>query len=377
MLGIEKAYLGLALKTLVRANKALGDMLAGFAVENVAGGKADTMGLDTMTEQIIIAEAQDFDSSLVVITEEKGKIPEDLLLDRDKVVFFCDPTDRSKPLERFILEQLGLLSEGVHGESVEGQRTIAEKRVRELLDPARWCVSYGSPLVSGAYGSITAVREGRILFNAMVNYITQQMFVACPQGVFYFDVSSGTIPADLKGTEFAFPKKSSQKFAAFLGKDKYVKNIEQTGLGIRSENCVVTDPGGPARILYLSSLYGEQPIGFIMANGEKIGEWLGWLAYAMYANDADDRSRRALRLDQISFEDAGTREKVPMAVAPHLSILEERDGRLYVNLDKLRYYTGKPSPNHYRETLLVTHPGNVETIVHRLNATATCRQLKL
>lgn len=362
MLGIEKVYLDLALKALLRANNALGDISASYAIREVSGGKADTKGLDSITEQIIIAEAQNFDSDLVVITEEKGKIPEDLLLDKDRVVFFCDPTDRSKPLEQFIAEQLKAHQDG-------------DIKVRQLLVPDRWKEHHGEPLVSGAYGSITAVREGRILFNAMVNYVTQQMFVACPLGIFYFDVSGGNIPVDLKNISFTFPKKLSHKFATFLAKPEYIKNLKQTELCLLPTDCIVNDPGGPARILYLSSLYTEQDIGFILGNGEKIGEWLGWLAYAMYARDAADPSKSALRVDQISFEDAGTRERVLMAVGPHLSILEQREGKLYVNLDKLKYFTGNPSPNHYRETLLVTHPDNVEKIVHMLNSTSTCRQL--
>ncbi len=362
MLGIEKVYLDVALKALLRANNALGDISASYAIKEVSGGKADTKGLDSITEQIIIAEAQNFDSDLVVITEEKGKIPEDLLLDKDRVVFFCDPTDRSKPLEQFIAKQLKVYPDG-------------DTRVRQLLDPNKWREYHGEPLVSGAYGSITAVREGRILFNAMVNYVTQQMFVACPSGVFYFDVSGGNILVDLKNISFTFPKKLSHKFATFLTKPKYIKNLEQTELCLLPTDCIVKDPGGPARILYLSSLYTEQDIGFILGNGEKIGEWLGWLAYAMYARDAADPSKPALRVDQISFEDAGTRERVLIAVGPHLSILEQREGKLYINLDKLKYFTGNPSPNHYRETLLLTHPDNVEKIVHMLNSTHTCRQL--
>ena len=59
-------------------------------------------------------------------------------------------------------------------------------------------------------------------------------------------------------------------------------------------------PGGPSRILYLSNIQPKSHrLGFILANGEKISEWIHWLAFARFAKSHKDESLPALTVFEV------------------------------------------------------------------------------
>jgi len=110
-------------------------------------------------------------------------------------------------------------------------------------------------------------------------------------------------------------------------------------------------PGGPSRILYLSSLQPRSvPIGFILANGEKIGEWIHWLAFIQFARSQTDESQPALTLYEIFQERPWTKEGVLMSTPPNYSVFREYGSRLYIDTSWL---LRMPNPSRLRSTLIV------------------------
>ncbi len=144
------------------------------------------------------------------------------------------------------------------------------------------------------------------------------------------------------------------KFVTFCKGKRYEDNLLASEIAqldslsdIRDQRLVYDEPGGPARILYLN----DGNVGFILSNGEKIGEWMGWLAWVAHSSGR-------LRAYEISFESSWTREEILMAPGQAYSILGNnvfRDrGRKHksvqLNLVKLGFLK---NPSQYRSTLLV------------------------
>jgi len=106
------------------------------------------------------------------------------------------------------------------------------------------------------------------------------------------------------------------------------------------------EPGGPARILYLSNVIGS-PAGFILSNGEKIGEWIHWLGFCKYCND--------LVAYSIYPGTFFAKDDVLLAPSPPYSVLELKKKVLFLNYGKLRYFE---NPSRYREMILISHKNN-------------------
>ena len=74
----------------------------------------------------------------------------------------------------------------------------------------------------------------------------------------------------------------------------------------------------------------ENPIGFILANGEKIGEWINWLTFCKYNNEL-------VAYSIYSGTDFSKKDDILTAPSPIYSILEvktnEDSGKKSVFLD--------------------------------------------
>ena len=345
MKGIEKDLRDMAIDALTKAYHEIGSLRCDFAVEPVGSGKADTYGLDAIPEEVIRREVDDYDGDIVLITEETGKIYSgEEGLEPTQTVLICDPTDRSIKMREFLQQ---LISEN------PGVRT---KTVKEVFSEHRdkWESEFGNPTISGASGSVTAIRDRYILFNVMVNYVTGELFIADSVGT-----RKGRLN-DQATHEVRFPSgaKGSRRFATFLGKAGYPDNLDKCNLGLRQEDC--TDPWtcGPLRILDLSELSGGE-VSFILSNGEKVCEWIGWLAWVKYAVDPIQPDERALEAFRLFFECPRTQELVLVAPAPHYSIFVQEDDETRVNLQRMFQL---PDPSHYRETILITPKRNMGAI---------------
>jgi hypothetical protein len=117
--------------------------------------------------------------------------------------------------------------------------------------------------------------------------------------------------------------------------------------------------GGPSRVLYLSNLQCcHGPIGAVVANGEKLGEWIHWLVFTRFARRDDDQSSPALRLFEVDQNQSQMIDGYLMMPSPDYSVFENCDKagrRVYVSTDRLQNFT---NPSKYRATLIMFPASN-------------------
>jgi hypothetical protein len=365
MTGLERQYLRQCVKALIGARRALLALDCATAVAGLRYGKSDTLTLDARPEQALIRSlCEGFDPYLQFVTEETGHHVR-LKGKEDEVVFFSDPMDRTVILAKFLKGRTAQLDE-------------------VFADPATipaWEKECGGPIeLTGPYGSVTATRHHHILFNVMVNYITGRVYIACDGGCGVVDSAdlfengqriqlkrTADLLAALTPVEFpglvAHQGDAATRFVAYCQGEKYEGNLVASQVtqlpsmdAIRATNRLAFDePGGPARILYLSSL-GGGAVGYILSNGEKITEWLGWLAWVAHTSGH-------LRAYEISFDSSWTRDGVLMAPGEAYTVLGDdvrlRFGRRWklvrLNVLKLGFLE---NPSQYRSTLVVCPTSN-------------------
>ena len=363
MQGVEVSHLNAAIRAVLKAYYDFIYSLVEDALRPVSAyGKKDTLGMDAGPEITICAELNRYDNGAVVITEEigtKGAILSDNFRPSDpqtfRTVFICDPTDRSNQLKAFLA------------------KFPKEMRISDILkDPetkSKWESEFGTPAsIAGATSAISCVRRGLPIFSVIVNYITQELVVSCAAGIKILKLpEERPEPIDLnyvlaKGTSFCFPgidgrMEDKRTFVTFLGdtgKIGYHENFIDSGFMSKeqiSEFLHYDKPGGPSRALYLSSLQPHStPIGFVLANGEKIGEWIHWLSFVRFARSQEDDSQPALILYEISHDRPWTKEGVLMSTPPNYSVFREYGGKLYIDTSWL---LKMGNPSKIRSTLMI------------------------
>ena len=255
--------------------------------------------------------------------------------------------------------------------------TVADAVAHEKAR-SRWERKYGAPAsITGASSAITCVRRGLPICSVVLNYITQHLAVACSSGIYWLDLKRSANGKPRRGEvdveylrdnaeRISFPQevqeRDRRRFVTFLGKEGYKPNFADSEL-VRPEEwkeCLhYRFPGGPSRILYLSDLQtGRRPVGFIVANGEKIGEWIHWLTFVRFATMPRDARESALHVFEISQERPWTRDGILMATSPVYSIfrvVDGKTGRMVIDIDRLQAF---PNPSKYRSTLLVAPATN-------------------
>lgn len=241
--------------------------------------------------------------------------------------------------------------------------------LRESDSVTKWEEEFGSPAsITGATSAISCIRRGVPIFAVVVNYITQELAVSCAAGNKILklpDRPSDSVDLEqvqAKGKTIAFPgigenMKSMRKFVTFLGdagKTGYRENFLDSGL-VSAEQLPeflhYDKPGGPSRALYLSSLQPHSsPIGFILANGEKIGEWIHWLSFVQFALSKSDDSQPALVLYEVFQDRPWTKEGILMSTPPNYSLFREYSGKMFIDTSWL---LRMPNPSQLRSTLIV------------------------
>lgn len=345
MKGVERDLRDMSISALTKAFEEIRSIECNFAVQPVGSGKSDTYGLDAIPEEAIKMEVENYDHDIVLVTEETGKMYSgELGLEPTQTVLICDPTDRSVKMREFLQKRIEDVPDAGH------------MSVSDAFDKfrKRWIDEFGNPAISGAAASITAIRDARILFNVMVNYVTGDLFISDSVGTHQRKIGK----KHSQEITFSSERRKSSKFMTFLGKKGYTENLQKCNLGLKSQDCIDHWTGGPLRIVDLSSI-GNTDVSFIMSNGEKVCEWIGWLSWVKYARDPAQGDERALRAFRLFFESPRTRELVLVAPGPHYSIFSEGDGETRVNLDRMFQLA---DPSHYRETILITPRKNVAAI---------------
>lgn len=371
MQGVHVKYVEAAMAAVVGANRYLLQTPIRDALLPVRRyGKGDTLDLDARTESSIREVLERFDRRASLITEEKS----DKVVAwssatvngfRPPIIFVADPTDRSSPLKKYLMENE---DSSLNVAMVVGTPDACQK----------WEASFGGPaVITGACSAVTCLMDGQPLCSAIVNYITQHLFVACPAGIRMLKLREDMDETNLSlervlndGEMLYFPPIQNRnvddmlRFTTFLGKEGYLKNFLDSKLmdeQAMKRHLVYDLPGGPLRILYLSNLFsGSPPMGFILANGEKFGEWVHWLAYVLNATqrNADDES--ALKLFEIFQEDPAMKNGILMAPSPDYSPLKLIPGSENVFMIDPVTLSCFGDPSKVRATLLVTPRRNQE-----------------
>lgn len=375
MNGIEKSYCSVCIGALTSAWRALMESSAAELLVKSKYGKGDTLGLDAIPEIVISKRLNDFDRHSILITEEQDKFaqrrwPADPSPILQPLIFFSDPTDRSKFLKMFFEK----VSEGSPTKKIG--ELLAEKDSVKIWEDIK---DAGAPAsITGATSSITCVRKGEIIFSVILNYITREIFIACSIGTLWvtlpkFD-EAHLDSIDLEyvrreGKTLNFPPSQltcplpddHKRFVTFLGKEGYAENFHDSMIFVDEPDKFLhqKEPGGPSRILYLSELqknFGS--IGFILANGEKIGEWIHWLAFAKFVKN--EFGKNALSIFEISLDRPWTKEGVLMSTSPIYSVFCEGEELTSLDLSRFKYF---PLPSRFRSMLLVT-PSDNERIIY-------------
>ncbi len=363
MQGVEVSHLNAAIKAVLMAYYDLMHATVEDALRIVnAYGKIDTLGMDAGPEITICEQLNRYDSGAVVITEEAGKKGinfNDTFRSGDpetfRTVFISDPTDRSNQLKEFLTKFPKEMKIG----DIFGASDII----------AKWEESFGGPAsITGASSAISCVRHGLPIFAVIVNYITQELYVSCAAGNKILKLPPERpelIDLDYvrkNGEVILFPNldgqmSSMQRFVTFLGdvgKTGYLENFKNSGLmndQQANEFIHYRKPGGPSRALYLSSLQPRiQPVGFILANGEKISEWIHWLPFVRFARSLNDDSQPALILYEVFNERPSTKEGVLMSTLPNYSVFREYNEKMYIDTSWL---LKMPNPSKLRSTIII------------------------
>ena len=374
MIGIEEAYCNTAIRALLLANYALYESTVSDALRpiNNVWGKEDSLGLDASPEIAVAECLKNFDQYAILLTEESGEDSNPLAKTGPETArgartfFVCDPTDRSTPLRDY-------LQRFQNGDTPNPKVADVLKRPQCRLE---WEESYGSPCsITGPFSAITCVRRGLPICSALLNYITQELFVACSAGIYCVSLPSHDDHAswekiDLRhvrsqGKPIHFRQTAPEhwkRFVTFLGKSGYRQNLLDSNATRESD--LATDlhydaPGGPSRILYLSELQpANRPVGFIIANGEKIGEWIHWLTFCRFATYSNDLRRRALRIYEVSEARPWTRDGILMSPSPAYSVfkvISDVHRQMVIDVGRLEAF---PNPSRYRGMLLVATTSN-------------------
>ena len=342
-------------------------------------GKKDTLGMDAIPENTIRDWIDKFFIDAILVTEETDEItranwPEDPNPKKQPLMFFSDPMDRSSQFKKFLNSFPGACNKtdsDLVGDIIACPEVIDywEKEIDEKHTPA---------MISGATISISCVSKGKIIVSVIMNIINKTIFVACESGIYYMEIpiEPNSINSSLNDINLNMIEKEGSKiifesddgvfreqsdllrFASFVGKTGYVENLEDSGILPDYEKHLHHGlPGGPARILYLSQFQSKDlPIGFILANGEKIGEWIHWLAYVKFSKD--NKGDKILRIHEINPKRHWAKESILMSPPPPYSVFRHKgvDEGSFLNLSRLR---DLDKPSHYRSMVLVTKRGNM------------------
>ncbi|MDP1833932.1 MAG: hypothetical protein Q8L11_03295 [Candidatus Moranbacteria bacterium] len=379
MKGIERVYCDFAIRTVLGAALDLMQTPVAEVLKKQKIGKRDTLGMDAVPENSIREAVDGFFINPVLVTEETDHItrkhwPEDSDPDKQPLMFFSDPLDRSAKFGRFLRtfpdicgkSEIDLVGDVI---ACPEANSYWEKEIDNI-----------SPImISGATISLTCVNRGNIVVSVVMNIMTRTIFVACLSGTYAFCVRGdvdqiGKIHSTInlkaverKGKKISFCSSKNRcenredflRFVSFVGKTGYEENLTNSGILPDYRSHLYHDcPGGPSRILFLSDFQSaKSPIGFIMANGEKIGEWIHWLAYVKFAKDI--QGKNSFNIYEVSLAQTLAKESILMSPLPPYSIFRHKSNSArssFLNISRLR---DLDRPSNFRSTVIVTKADNM------------------
>jgi len=376
MQGIERNYCDVSIKAVLATYRNLLSSSAFDALNATEYGKNDTLGLDAIPEITIRETITNFDRNAILITEEeeldreaKKRWPTDADPIKQPLILISDPTDRSSQLKHF-LHEISRDRDDVKVGKLMGRDKTA-KIWEEMFEPPA--------TITGATSAITCIRKGKIVFSVILNYITHSIYVATSLGVYYYKLphfddrdllkinldvilSQGKL-LNFVPSSVACPTYDDMKwFVTFLGKSGYKESFQDTMIFANKHDEYLhhTNPGGPSRILYLSELQkGYGPIGFIVANGEKIGEWIHWLAFVKFISL---RSDVKFKVFEVYTSRPYMKDGILMSTSPSYSVFRRESDINFLDISRLRYHD---RPSKFR-SMIVVCPADNDFIIHTM-----------
>lgn len=371
-------YCNAIIRIVLQAAKSFLNLKISEAIQNsTLYGKKDTYRLDAVPEICMRNAYERYDTNVVFVTEETGaqaSQPYRPVDNRTKfpITDISDPFDRSVPTQQFLQE---------HSNSSD---TTLWDLFKDPTTKRAWEAKFGYPAeVTGGSSSVTRIMYGVPIFTVVMNYITCQLIVACSAGIYCLD-----LPEDLEqinltyvrdhGKRIYFPdinhNNNPSRFVTFMGKEGYAENFFDSGLISKEEteaNLHYNLPGGPLRPLYLSTLHPEQDRpGFVLSNGEKLGEWAHWLTFLRFGKKPQDDGEIALKMHEIFGNRSNIKDGVLMSPPPPYSLFRNlypgegtTDSSKYI-LD-LGYFPRFNMPSRIRSTLILA-PSDNQWIQDRL-----------
>jgi hypothetical protein len=214
--------------------------------------------------------------------------------------------------------------------------------------------------------------------------MTRQLFLACDAGCYCFSIPKKEMKIDFdevatNGTKIFFnggvSNADSKKFTTYMGNTQYRNNFIDSGFMTEkdmADNLVYDIPGGPARVLYLSDLQ-DMPMGFIMANGEKITEWIHWLPYVRFARRYCNQGDPALQLFEVYQDRPWTKNNILMSTPPAYSIFKCVGNAKEMIIDVGRF-PSYGNASRIRSTLIICPTDNqwATRVVSQYNHRAIC-----
>jgi hypothetical protein len=323
------------------------------------GFKEDTLVLDSAPREAIQNHLETFDPKAAFVSEEYGWSEYEKSQARQaERLYVTDELDKSKNLQSFLQSSL---------QEAPSTQTVAQ--VLESKDAAQeWERIFGGPIiVTGSTSALTCIQDGLPEFSLMINHITKEIVFASEAGILRYtgpikNLTIGKLLHEGESVQFLplgnRADEASQRFVAFTRGDDYQNNLVAAGLC--RQGSYFNDPAGPPRPLYLSSLFTANPIGFIVSNGEKIGEWIHWLVYVRFARY---RGEPILKLYEVMHGQSYERNNMLMSPGVNESLFIQQDGTYRLACNRLLTYE---RPGLFRSTLAVA-PKDNQVVVRKMS----------
>lgn len=372
MEGNERGYCNECIVAGIQGFNLLMQSTADEALSLVPYGKGDTLGFDGTLEYVIAKAIREYDSDAIFTTEETDeesskKWPSDPNPNFHPKIIISDPLDRSSFFKKFLEE---LSKDGKKFEKIKD--LISENNSKKIWEDV---VAEKPASITGATSAITLISKGKPIFSSIINLITKEIFVACDMGIVMMKlpIKDGLVDKKIdldyifkNGNSLTFPSSREMclqpdnynAFVTFLGKTGYPENFRESKIIREDYNEFLhhSKPGGPSRIYYLSNMQKKfGPIGFILANGEKIIEWVHWLPVVRYARNS--QGNPALKINEIFVKSPGSKDGILMAATKSdYSIFNCQDKGGYLDLSRIKNFE---RPSRFRATIVVTQADNL------------------
>jgi hypothetical protein len=318
----------------------------------------DTMGFDILAENIIGTGDQCgmghsglfqsvYGKSGVMITEECGRMPRDVVIGHDTPVVISDPVDASSLME--------YLMEKYSPEADHSRDKLSDVFRRHMEE------SGPTPIRRHACNaSVTLLRDSMIIYSIVMNLFTGDIYVASRKGVFRGDARSAAKLVDISTPiEFigGFDDYRGLNMICYNRGEKYNQNLRGTHLKMfrpadMSELVEKTGPVGPMRFTNLVKFEDapDPEIGIVAHNGEKVQELLPNVAIAFYSKGALNACK--LFCDMENAQDRAGRLLTPNLANSFYSGMIAAKGIKSGFLDRHDY------PSEFRDTTAIYHSGN-------------------